>query len=100
MSADQSAKIAKLQTNVSALSKSVQEHYGTIAALEGAIHTLVSSHPNPAELQKQLAGGLEIVEALFLGGSKSDAGLAAFQAARKRIDDSCRQSLAHQPPGK
>ena len=95
-----SDEIEKMRAHVRVLNEELQKHFGTIAALEGAIHALMLSHSNPVELQKQLAGGLEIVEALFLGGSKSEAGLAAFQAARNRIDESSRISRVHQSPEK
>ena len=90
----------KLRAHVRVLNEELQKHAGTMAALEGAIHALMLSHPNPAELQKQLAVGLEIVEAMLLGESKSEAGLAAFQEARKRIDDSSRIPPVRQSPGK
>lgn len=90
----------KLRAHVRVLNEELQKHSGTIAALEGAIHALILSHTNPAELKKQISGGLEIVEALFLGGSKSEVGLVAFQDARKRIDDSSRTQPDPQVPGK
>ena len=99
MSDDQSAEIAKLRTTVAVLSKSVQEHYGTIAALEATLYALMASHSNPTLLQKHLADGLERIHADFLGGSKSEAGLAAFQEAQKRIDGVCQIAIARQVLG-
>lgn len=95
-----SEEIEKLRAHVRVLKEELQKHHGTVAALEGALHAVMLSHPNPAGLQKQLVGGLEIVEALFLGGSQSEAGLTAFQEARKRIDDSSQISLARLSDGK
>lgn len=93
-------EIEKLRAHVRLLNVELQKQYGTIAALEGAIHALMLSHPSPSVLQREVAAGLEIAESVLLGGSKSEAGLAAFQEARKRIDDSSQMSHVRQSPGK
>ena len=100
MSDDQSAEIAKLRANVAALNKSVQGHYGAIAALEATLYALMECHSNPTLLQKHLGDGLERVHADFLGGSKSEVGLEAFQAAQARLVDSCQLAISRQALGK
>ena len=86
-------KIEKLQSDVSHLLQEMQKQQGVIAGLQVAIHALVHTHRNPADLRIELDGGLEITEAMFLGGLESEAGLAAFQDIRERLNDSLQVAI-------
>ena len=94
-----SDEIEKLRTHVRVLNEELQKHHGTVAALGGALLTLVETHPNPALFLQKLAVNLEPTEALLLGSSQSEVGLESFQVARARLTDSCQIALARQALG-
>ncbi len=89
---DQSEKIA-------ALSLAAQQQFGKMLALESALLTMVETHPEPALLLQKLQANMEPSEAMLLGGSKSEAGLSAFQEARARLEHSCRAAIDRQALG-
>lgn len=84
----------KLRSAVKAISLEVQRLNGQVTAIESALLSAVSTHHNLDALSASLQEGFERIEAIFLGGSKSEIGLTAFQEGRARVDAVVNQAIA------
>lgn len=89
-------KIDNLTIALNNVTKLVLAQQGIHGALEGALISIVATHPNPVMLAADMTGRLEAGFAVLQGGSLSEDALECYQATMHNLLTACRKAMG--PP--